>query len=551
MQDYLQVQYLIENTSKVTSFIPPVFKYFTVVEGPSQTTGFNMENGNLREYVSFSYLLKPKKEGSFAIPAATARINGRSYRSNAVDVTVVKGLAPASAEDPLITADELIIKPGESAEKKTRNNMFLRLEVDRRDVFVGEPVVASYKLYTRLRSESKVTRRPSFNGFSVFDMANPESMESTREQYQGKDFNVYLLRKVQLYPLQPGTLELESMEVTNDVRFIRAEALDAGYSPAGILRELAAGLNNSGAIRQETIALENPPVAIQVKPLPPVTDSGYSGGVGHFSVRTSVVASEVHAQDVVELEIQVAGKGNFPMITAPKVSWPEGIDVFDGSSRDQFNKFVSPLSGSKIFTIPFTVKQEGSIRIPPVVMHYFDTESRSYLTVSSAPLAMEVLPARQRTQDGRPQPRETPANGWKYILTVLGLLLVFGSIYILLRRSNQSAKPVAKTSVPVVDTPQPAIKEDPLEKIRQAFVNKDVNAFYRQLNVVIDQCMMNKYQVDGRGNWEHGLLQKGVDPVLVAEVKGLKHDAELAMYTPFVMEGKMIEDLARIERIVC
>jgi hypothetical protein len=63
--------------------------------------------------------------------------------------------------------------------------------------------------------------------------------------------------------------------------------------------------------------------------------------------------------------------------------------------------------------------------------------------------------------------------------------------------------------------------------------------------------MMNKYKVDGTGAWEDQLLAKGVDTSMIMEIKQLKQDAEIAMYTPFIQESKMVEDLARIERVIC
>lgn len=551
MQDYLQVQYLIENTNRVTSFIPPKFRQFQIVEGPNQTTGYTMVNGNLKEYVSFSYLLRPGKAGKWVIPAGTARVEGKNYTSNAVEVTVVKGAVTAPSEESMVAAEELILKPGEQAASKIRNNLFVRLEVDRKSVMVGEPIVATYKLYTRLRSESKVTQRPSFNGFSVYDMANPDQMDAAKEQINGRDYNVYLLRKVQLYPLQDGNFELESMEVTNEIRFIRASALDGGYSPAELLRELSLGLNNSGAIITESVAVKNPPVTVVVKKLPPSADSSVSGAVGHFSVRSSVEAPEIHKGDVVNLEIQVSGKGNFPMISVPPVNWPSGVDAFEANSTDQFNKFVSPLSGAKIFSIPFTVNKEGPLQIPPVELTYFDVEAGKYLKAASAPLSVQVLAARPSAQKSMAPKEAKPANAWKYILTILALILVGGGIYILLKRNGDPRKKAQESEEPVVLSAEIPLPKDPLEEIRIAFDRKDVHAFYRQLSLVIDQCMMNKYKVDGTGAWEDQLLAKGVETSMIMEIKQLKQDAELAMYTPFIQESRMVEDLARIERVVC
>lgn len=551
MQDYLQVQYLIENTTRVSSFIPPKFKQFQIVEGPNQTTGYNMVNGNLKEYVSFSYLLRPGKAGKWVIPAAIARVEGKNYTSNAVEVVVSKGAVAAPSEESMVAAEELILKPGEQAVNKIRNNLFVRLDVDRTAVMVGEPIVATYKLYTRLRSESRVTERPSFNGFSVYDMVNPDQMEATKEQFQGREYNVYLLRKVQLYPLQAGTFELESLEVTNDIRFISASALDGGYVPSELLRELALGLNKSGGIVTESVALKNPPVSVVVKALPPAEDSSASGAVGHFTIRSFIDAPEVHKGDVVNLEVQVAGRGNFPMIPVPKVNWPSGIDVFEANSTDQVNKFVAPLSGSKLFSIPFTVNKEGPLDIPPVEFVYYDVDARKYVNAKSEPLSIQILAARPSAIKPPVLQEAKPANAWKYILTILALILVGGGIYILLKRSSGPVKVVQPIQEPVVVKDEIERPKDPLEEIRTAFDRKDVHGFYRQLNLVIDQCMMNKYKVDGAGAWEDQLLAKGVDTSMIMEIKQLKQDAEIAMYTPFIQESKMVEDLARIERVIC
>jgi hypothetical protein len=552
MQDYLQVQYLIEHSRKVSQFIAPVFKNFTVVEGPDQTSGFNMENGNLTEYISFSFLLKPTRTGKIVIPAAIAKINGKTYRSNTAEITVTKAVLPGFTEDQPMMED-LILRKGENIDEKIRKNIFVKLDVDRKSVFVGEPIVATYKLYTRLRSESKVSRRPSFNGFSVYDMANPETGESTREIFQGRDYNVYLLRKVQLYPLQSGNLELETVEVDNDISFIRNEVLEAGYAVNDILRDLASKGGSTGAVIRQKVVLQSQPVQINVRELP-VGDSVFSGAVGKFTIRSFVENSDVHLNDLVNLHIQVSGKGNFPMISSPEVLWSEKVDAFEASSSENFNKFVSPLSGSKLFTIPFSVKNVGDVVIPAVTLQYFDPDKGSYATVRSDSLTIHVQSARKIERNSkRLFGDERPAVIWKYILSILGLVTVFGGIYILLKRSAQSRKQPEGGKATVVVNTEPIVAEitDPLEQIRIAFERGDAQEFYRQLSIVIDKCMMNKYQVDGKLGWEENLHQKGVSPELISEIRDLKADAELAMYTPFVMEAKMVEDLARIEKIIC
>ena len=78
LQDYLQVQFTIENGKKVSQFIPPSFSNFAVLEGPEQATGWSLQNGVLTEYISFTYLLKAVKAGHFVISAASIKI-GRAH----------------------------------------------------------------------------------------------------------------------------------------------------------------------------------------------------------------------------------------------------------------------------------------------------------------------------------------------------------------------------------------------------------------------------------------------------------------------------------------
>lgn len=548
--DYLRVEYLVTNSRKVSRFIPPSFTDFRVVEGPEQTTGFNMENGSIQEYVIFSYLLQPQREGKLAIPAASASVDGKTYRTNAAEVFVSRAVVPGMPEEERML-EELLLRKDESVDGKIQGNIFVRLEVDRKQVFVGEPVVASYKLYTRLRSESRVVKRPSFNGFSVYDMASPENGESTRESYRGRAYNVYLLRKVQLYPLQSGLLELEPAEVENDISFVRGDMRGQDFRSAQILRDLSEGSNNSGAVIRKKIVLQSEPVRVTVQPLPGGDGSIQTVAVGRFSIRSFLDVPEVHRNDVTDLHIQVAGKGNFPMILPPVVEWPGGVDVYEASTAVNYNKFVSPLSGSKLFSIPFSAKKEGSIVIPPVEFRYFDPGKGVYATARTDSLRFEVLPARTGPVVPSGMREEKPVQAWKYILTLLGLVFCFGGIYLLVRRAsgpvtadNMDVKPLGEAEAMVPE------RKDPLEQVRLAYAQGDASTFYRQLSAAINDHLLRRYQVDETGDWEQALAQQGLDAERIRGIRELRDDAGMALYTPLGMEARMAEDLARLERIL-
>jgi len=548
-KDYLRVEYLVKESRKVSQFVPPRFNGFMVIEGPEQTTGFNMENGSIQEYVSFSYLLRPEQEGSFTIPAAVVKVDGRTYRSNDAEVMVTQAALPGMPEDEEMIG-EILLRKEETVESKIRGNIFVRLELDRKEIYVGEPVVASYKLYTRLRSESRVVRRPSFSGFSVFDMASPENGESTRENYQGRDYNVYLLRKVQLYPLQSGKLELEPVEVENDISFVKAEMMGRDFRSAEILRDLSEGSNQSGAVVRHTLLLRSEPAGVNVKPLPVGEGSGQTGAVGRFSIRSFIEDPRLRRGDVAELQIQVAGKGNFPMILAPEVDWPDVVDAFEPGTAVNYNRFVSPLSGSKLFTIPFSAKKEGRIVIPPISFTFFDPVKGAYATARTDSLRLEVLPAGKVTAASETSRVENPAQAWKYILSLLGIVCTFGGIYLLVRRaSGQAGDAGADVPEAHVEAMTPEHK-DSLDLLRSAHARGDAPSFYRYLSEAVSDHLASNYGVEGPGDWEQALVRQGVDMRQIREIRELRAHAEMALYTPLGMEEKMAADLARAETIL-
>ncbi len=239
--DLLQIKFKVENASRVDNITPPDFKNFTVVSGPNQETSESNINGKVSQYVALGYSLAPTATGKFTIGSATAVADGQKLSTNPITITVVKGSVAQSQSNnsqqnlppfpnlnfdfpPTPSSkqfDDYILKPGENATEKTAKNLFIKLNLNKKSCYVGEPIVATYQLFTRLPSETTITDAPSFNGFSVSDL--DISSNSTLQKYNGRMYNVYNIRKVELYPLQPGNITLGSMTASNKVTFVKSE----------------------------------------------------------------------------------------------------------------------------------------------------------------------------------------------------------------------------------------------------------------------------------------------------------------------------------------
>src|SRR5258708_6191621 len=71
--EFVQLKLTVENAKEVQHITPPVFKNFTLVSGPNQESGMTMMNGDVKQFVALSYILKPKSPGNFTIAAAKAK----------------------------------------------------------------------------------------------------------------------------------------------------------------------------------------------------------------------------------------------------------------------------------------------------------------------------------------------------------------------------------------------------------------------------------------------------------------------------------------------
>jgi len=415
-KEYLQIEFVVENAKQIDELTPPSFPGFQIVQGPIQSSGMSIVNGSMSQYKGLSFVLQPLHPGKFTIGGASATVDGHPLRSNAVKITVHAGGGPGGnnpsnpggvnpfaqpfGADPYGSSErdvqrDYILKPGENVNEKIRKNLFVKVQVDKNSCFVGEPIVCTYKLYSRLSSESRVTKRPSLNGFSVYDMVDPGSDPVSVEKLNGKAFTVHIIRKTQLIPLQAGNIDLDPVEVENTVHFVKGGGRQDARR-GGSIRDLLDQMmddNNLGPEVDERVTLDTKPVTITVKPLPENKPANYNGAVGSFSVETSLANRSVAAQDEATLHVVVKGKGNLPVLAAPTIAWPSGFEAFEPTAKEDVNKTVAPMSGSKSFDYVFIPRTPGHYTLPAVSFSYFDPSSQTYKSAEGVPQDLQVTPA--------------------------------------------------------------------------------------------------------------------------------------------------------------
>lgn len=389
-----QVQYVIREAEKVGNFKTPPFTHFRFVSGPNQYSGTAAGLNDKKQVRNFVLTLEAIETGWLMIPGAVATVNGKAIKSNDVIIEVISKEQAAKLFDRNIAAvnSDYVLRPGDEPYEKIRQNLFLKVVVDRTTCFAGEPVLAIFKLYSRLESNSDIVKNPGFYGFSVYDMVNLADKQMNTEMVNGKVFDVHTIRKVQLYPLQAGTFTIDAMEIKNKVEFSRSTVNKKTE------QEIVEGMqanSNEEAKKENTEVFETSmhtePVVIRVKPAPVKNKpAAFNGAVGAFAISAALVKKKIAKNEEGVLEITISGNGNFTQLNTPVINWPVGMEGFEPAVRDSLDKTKLPLRGHRTFRYAFICNSPGLYQLPPVELSFFDPRNNIYKTISTIATPVEI-----------------------------------------------------------------------------------------------------------------------------------------------------------------
>lgn len=382
------IQYVWEDPEKISNFRVESFNGLTLVNGPvAYKAAIPVTNGS-SQMQNFVYTVVAPSAGLINIPRALAVFKGKQVRSSAAMIRVISSKQAEADLKKEKATEGYFLKTGEDPYKKISENLFVRMVVDKNTCYVGQPIVATYKLYSRLESRSDIIRNPGFYGFAVHDMIALSDRMKTTEWVDGKEFDVHILRQAQLYPLQSGELAIDGMEIKNRVRFSQEGKKE---------QEVAEGLLNSEedgprANDEYETVMNSSPLIIKVKPLTEKNrPDSFTGAVGRFNISAKVQKASLARNEAGVLELEIGGVGNFIQLTAPAIEWPKNIEGFEARLTDSINSRSIPLEGKRWFRYSFVSSRAGNYLIPPISFSFFEPDSGKYLELKTKPLSFTIL----------------------------------------------------------------------------------------------------------------------------------------------------------------
>lgn len=551
-----RVQYVLEDIEKISDFSPPEFKDFDFVDGPSIYDGSAYSADGTKQIKNFVYTLKAIKPGRFRIAGAYARMDDRMIQSNDAWLQVItraeaakKGLQADNSQQSATW-----LRPGEDPYEKMRKNLYLRVMVDKHTCYVGEPVTATFKLYSSLASLSDIVKNPGFYGFTVQDMINLEDKEFVVETINGRRFNVHTIRKVQLYPLQAGTFSIDPMEVNNEVKFSRSAVQKE--SEQQIIEGVVPDADSKVGVNE--VKYENrmstPEISITVKPSP---DKGrpadFSGATGRFRIEASLDKKELAKNEQGKLLVTISGKGNFTQLSPPLIQWPAGLEGFEPQIFDSLVHMQSPLKGTRTFQFRFVAARSGQYIIPSVSLSFFNPDSNGYKTVSTGSIPVTI--STKEKEQVAVSVTEEKRTGGKSIDSMFLLLLVGCCVLIGVGIWQLWFRKQEKESPPPVVASQPTLPS-PTEILAPAtvVVMADDQLFYTTLRNSIWEFFAMYYGFTGSKMNRRELLtvmqQRKVDLTSQATIVEILELCETGIFTGVLMDADKNEMLNRTREVL-
>ena len=383
----IRVSY-VANTQDVEDIQVGDFTGFNVVYGPStsSSSSFSMINGKTTQSstLTFTYTLLATEEGKFTLPAATIKVDGKSYKSNS---TTIEVLASSGNSNQGVQHQQSNRQQNNSSRQRGQvsasdigsNELYMTVTASKRKIYEQEAVLLTYKLYTLVNIQQIAGEMPQLDGFHVQEVDSKAQMSLKYERVNGRNYGTAIWRQYVLFPQKTGNLKVPSITFDSQV-----EIQNTSMDPFDIF---FGGGSLSQIVKKSIVA---PSIDIEVLPLPTPKPDNFAGAVGKYTISGSLTPNQVNANDAATLRLTVSGQGNMKLMKTPKVVFPQDFEVYDPKVTDKTTNTSSGAKGNVIYDYVVVPRHGGKFNIAPVEFCYFDPDAQSYKTLKTDSFSIAV-----------------------------------------------------------------------------------------------------------------------------------------------------------------
>ena len=368
--EQIVIQYKID--TKGQNFKSPNFKGLKVLSGPNPSTqsSYSFVNGKSQKSSSttYSFYLKAVKEGTYTISPASITVKGKKIQSKAYSLKAVKGN-----------------KKNKAQQKVLSDNLFIKVNVSKRNIVVGEQILVTYKLFTRVDlHNTELSSLPALNGFWAKDLE--ASSRFKRDVVDGIAYNVATIKKSVLTAQKSGELIIDPMKLKCSIRIQKKRNN----------RDPFANFFGGGYNVQEEF-ISSKPIIIKVADLPNPPPN-FKGAVGKMSIKSSVDNTSINANDAITYKLTITGTGNIELIEPLDIQFPEDFEVYDPKITDRIFEGGRKRS-IKTFEYLLIPRYKGNYSIPSASLVIYNPKKKQYETKKSSKHTLTILASKNNEQE--------------------------------------------------------------------------------------------------------------------------------------------------------
>ncbi|MDR1119384.1 MAG: BatD family protein [Dysgonamonadaceae bacterium] len=376
--EQFRLSYTLTNASGKDLRVPEMSD-FKIVYSHAHSKGTNMQIvGSHVEsvtYETYTYILQAQKEGTFEIGPASIRIDNSTYQSNPLTINVIAAATAQSGGGNATQQDE----ETSGAAMIKADDIFIRAQISRNNVYENEGFLVTLKLYTRVNVTNLGNFKiPNFEGFIMQEVESPANISlSEMENYNGKTYSTGVIKQFFLFPQRSGKLTIAGGQLDTEV---------------AILLRRARSFFDNDVYSKVKKTLNINPVTVDVKALPAGKPGSFAGAVGSYKITSSINKEKLKTNEAVTVKINISGTGNLKMIKNPEITFPNETDFEIYDPKVDLNTKVTTggVSGTKTIEYLAIPRYAGDFTIPSVEFSYFDPQTKSYKKYATPEYKLQV-----------------------------------------------------------------------------------------------------------------------------------------------------------------
>ncbi len=366
-----KLEYTITNATP--SLSQPNLNDFNVLMGPQTQRGQSMTiiNGKVDQQTNMviTYILAPKKEGTFTISPISFKNDGETVMCNAVTIKVV-----AAGQANSQQSGAAAVQNGRNISNSSATEAFVKTTYSKKSVYEQEEIIATIKLYHKGNVvQIEDAKLPEYKGCISKELQLKKEERPGEEVVDGVRYATYILKKTILYPQKSGQLEIEKGELST--------IMEIQTRPSGW--DFDSFFNTARRVRK-IIPFEG--TKLDVKPLPEGKPADFNNAVGSFKMESSISNTEVKAFEPITIKVKISGTGNIKYIKSPTFNFPTDFDVYEPKENTKINGN----SGTREIDYLIIPRHAGEFEIPAASFSYFDLNSKRYNTLKTESFSLKI-----------------------------------------------------------------------------------------------------------------------------------------------------------------